>query len=125
MEELLGALKIDNLNELIGFIYNKNTSKKEISSLAPVVSECASRGDELSRDIIIDAGKALVALVESVRNRGFEGRETVDITLHGSVLRKIEILRSYVIDNLKGIRVIQSDNEPAYGAVLIGLQHLK
>lgn len=126
LEEILKSLNFTNINQLKRYVYSQDTTKKQIAELAVVVANCAANKDELANKILLDAGKALLELVQSVINRGFNSNEKVEVVLYGSILKNIAAIREYIISGLRGkASVVISDREPAYGAVLIGIQHLK
>lgn len=125
LDEILKSLNLYNINQLKKYIYSKEVSKKEIADLALIVVKCAENNDLLALEILKDAGKALLELVDSVIFRGFKNHKNVDIVLYGGILKNVKSIREYIESGLCGkATVVLSEREPAHGALLIGVQYL-
>ncbi|WP_229263624.1 N-acetylglucosamine kinase [Cohnella cholangitidis] len=64
-----GRLGIDSVRELVGFVHDKRTNKKDIAALAPLLSEACALGDEAALAIARRSAEALCELVHPVVER--------------------------------------------------------
>ncbi|WP_334071451.1 MULTISPECIES: N-acetylglucosamine kinase [Paenibacillus] len=78
-------LQMSSVRQIIGFVYDKNTNKKDIAALAPILSRACAMGDEQALAIVRQSAGALVELVAPVAER--LGLQTGELALAGSVLR--------------------------------------
>ena len=126
LKNILVHLQLQDLDELISFLYDSKRTKGDIAALAKVVSDAAEQGDQVAISILKDAGDKLVSLVESVMKRGFQPQENVRVTLFGSILQKVPLVRQTVFEKLESkATMIYSDAQPITGAVQLALQALQ
>lgn len=126
MPMMLAHFGLQNWDELIGYINNRETTKAAIASLAPVVAEAARAGDMVAAEILSQAGNELASLVESVIMRGFEPGEPVPVCMYGSIVNHIHPVQSALQAALAGrAALVPAAGEAAAGAVLIGLEWLR
>lgn len=117
--ELLVALEISKVDDIIGFVYS--STKDEIAKLAQVVSKLAESGDEKSLSIMISEGKLLGETTRQVFSR--LGFEACSVGLVGGVVRKSKIFReafeNYLREKANIVSFIDDDVSPAKGAYYI------
>lgn len=96
-------LGISSVSEMIGYVYEKGRTKDEIASLALLLAEPEIQKDAAAVRIIDKAAKELSCLVLTVFNkmRGQERKEAVLLVLHGSVLKKNELIREKFLKALE------------------------
>ncbi len=120
LPSLIQACSLSEPEELINFVQNKAT-KADIARLAPLVSQFALQKDPLAMDILTDAAKELVLLVESVQNPMISNNQLV---VAGGVLDHDQIVRPLFNDllhqRLPDLRLIPSKGSALDGACLLG-----
>jgi N-acetylglucosamine kinase-like BadF-type ATPase len=73
----------------------------DFAALAPVVVECAANGDAVARAVLESAGRELALQVETVwRRMRIHGETAAQVAYTGSVLEKIETVRSRMVETL-------------------------
>jgi N-acetylglucosamine kinase-like BadF-type ATPase len=122
-----GRLGIDTVRQLVGFVHDKRTNKKDIAALAPLLSEACALGDEAALAIARRSAGSLRELVHPVVER--LGQRSGNLALAGSVLLNNGFVRSELIGLLKQdypeLDVFPAKREAALGAVLIALERLR
>lgn len=78
-------LQVSDVRQIVGFVYDKNTNKKDIAALAPILSRASAQGDEAALAIVNQSAGALVELVAPVAER--LDLRTGELAIAGSVLR--------------------------------------
>ncbi|GIO14278.1 N-acetylmuramic acid/N-acetylglucosamine kinase [Cohnella xylanilytica] len=118
-------LQADSVRQLIGFVYDPSTSKRDIAALAPLLSEACEAGDRAALAIAEASARALFALVVPVvgRLRLQDG----SLALAGSVLRNNAHVRNGLLGLLaesypKLRTVVAAPDAASLGAVRIALQ---
>jgi N-acetylglucosamine kinase-like BadF-type ATPase len=100
--------------------------------LTIVLHEAADEGDELAIRLLREAGTELGLAANSVIRKlgGFEG-ETVPIVLVGSVVQEgrnphlLQALRDTVSKQTESFELVIPQIAPAYGAVMLAMDHLQ
>ncbi len=114
------------VSEIVGFVYDKNTTKKEIAKLAPIMTTACERGDAAALELAEKSAAGLFKLVVPVIER--LKLQDSPIAIAGSVLLKSrfvrealerELARSYPLTKL-----ILPIKDASYGAVLLGRSKL-
>ncbi len=82
MRAALDYFNIKDTRELVAYLYSDDA--KDVAGFAPLVSECASRGDEGAKRILVSAARYLALMCSSVLKK--TGGDTVGV--YGSVLCK-------------------------------------
>lgn len=120
-------LQVGSAEEIVGFVYHKSRSKKDIAALAPILSEACALGDEAALDIARKSAAALFELVVPVAERLSLQEGT--LAMAGSVLLKNTYVQTAFMEQLKqaypGMNCIAAKKDAASGAVLIALSQLK
>ena len=113
-------LGINTIQELIGFVYNKNTGKKDIAALAPVLDIGLEAQEEAAFRILEKAASNLANLIVPVADQ----LELSDgpLSFCGSVLTKNERIRDLTEKKIKErypkMRIYLPQYDAAYGAAL-------
>jgi len=116
-------LGMSTIEEVIGFLYHKNTNKRDVAALAPILTRALEDGDEAARKIAQNCCDELVKLVSAVVKK--LGLEDCFLAMAGSILQKDEFTRKGFVDAIqrKFPRVVctHPKNDAAYGAILMAL----
>lgn len=115
-------LGLSTVQEIIGFVYDKHTTKKEIAQLAPILTKACEHGDakalELAEQGAISLYKLVVPVIEKL------GLQESPIAIAGSVLQKSrfvkEALERKLAHSYPRTKLILPIKDAAYGAVLLG-----
>lgn len=119
-------LGLRNVSEIVGFVYDKNTTKKEIAKLAPIMTTACERGDAAALVLAEKSAAGLFKLAVPVIER--LKLQASPIAIAGSVLLKSrfvrealerELARSYPLTKL-----ILPIKDASYGAMLLGRSKL-
>lgn len=126
-------LDINDIDEIMQRIYmndsrNGTMNKKEIASLAPIVTRAASNGDKVASNIIKNGAKELTLMVQVVANKlGFTSGEVPLVTtggaVNGSPLFKNELHKS-ILDGISECKIYEPQLSPVWGSALLALQML-
>lgn len=123
-ELVFSQLNIYSINELIGFIYDKNTNKRDIAKLAPNLTLACADGDPVALKIAQKCSDELAGLVVPIANQ--LGLCNDEIALAGSVLQKDEYIRNSFVDSLARkypkMKWTFPLNGAAYGAALMAIE---
>lgn len=115
-------LDISSIPELVGYVYDRDHTKKEIAALASLLSLPEIKEDAAARRIMDKAAGELEELVKAVAGQMLENGEPEELllVLHGSVLEKNEGIRERLRAKLHascpGIRLGKAANDAARGA---------
>lgn len=119
-------LGLGTVQEVIGFVYDKNTTKKDIAALAPVMTAACGLGDARALQLAEQCADRLFELVVPVIER-LELYES-KIAIAGSVLQKSRFVREALERKLARsypqTQLIMPVHNAAYGAVLLGKSNM-
>lgn len=62
VEKIIKYFGLNNIGELVHYIYKKIPSRYEIAQISPLVTKSAEEGDKIAQSILEDAGKELALL---------------------------------------------------------------
>jgi len=114
------ALKIQEIEELIEYIYDSRRNKKEIAALSVLLTQAVKCEDEAAVGIVLKSARDLVELTGSVIEQ--VGKEAT-LAVSGSVLLNnkeiYSTFRRELFCRYPDIKVIKPKEEAAYGAVKI------
>lgn len=117
-------LGVKTMEELVRFVYHKNTNKRDIAALAVCLTEACTAGDGAAYRIVGKCCDELVALLYPVVVR--LGLENCKLAMAGSILLKDDHIRNgftaRVASKYPGILCQTPDKDAAYGAVLLALE---
>lgn len=94
---VMEKLEIDNLQELVRYLYAPSRSKKDIAALAVLVEQAAKEGDGVAMEIEQRSAEELNLMVRTVMKKMPEENH---IALAGSVLLKNRIVQNLVIRHI-------------------------
>jgi N-acetylglucosamine kinase-like BadF-type ATPase len=119
-------LQLSTVQEIIGFVYSKETTKKDIAALAPIMTLACEEQDKQALELAERCGASLYELTVPVIER-LRLHES-PIAIAGSVLQKSrfvrDVLERKLEQNYPAAKLIMPYRDAAYGAVLMGLSKL-
>lgn len=120
-------LQVGTVQQIIGFVYDKGTNKKEIAALAPILSAACSAGDIAALAIAKKNASSLLDLAVPVVER-LSQQEGI-LAMAGSVLLNSDYIRTAFVEMLKQryprMDAIAAKKDASYGAVLMALGRLQ
>lgn len=128
-ERLLDRLGVRTPAELPSVVYGDDDSESvEIASLADVVTEAASDGDQVAREILLSAGRELGRLVASVVERLGMGTRAFRVACVGSVFKSAPVVLDAFREAVAGFAPRATVGKPllspAMGAVRLARESL-
>lgn len=124
-EAVFERLGIACVKELISFVYNPSTGKKEIAALAPLIMMAYEKGEPAAAAVLNKAADELSKNVLSVAQQ--LELSNPSLCLFGGVLTKNAVLREKLekrlAEKLPGLTVKEPMFDAAHGAVIAALQH--
>lgn len=120
----LGTYDLD----ICAHVYGDNVSTRgDLASLSPLVSQAALAGDAVAHSIFVRAGEELAAIAEALRLRlGFEPGEPVPLSYSGGAFGVGELLMQPFKASLHatsaGFELRAPAHSPHYGAALYALR---
>lgn len=123
---VFSALNCTSIQEIINFVYKKDTNKRDIAQLAPLLTKASDEKDGIALAIAEKCGEELVKLVFPLVE--ILDMEKADIALAGSILNTDPYIRESFEKRLKVLlphaRCIKPRNNAAHGAVIAALGRL-
>ncbi|MCJ8014258.1 ATPase [Paenibacillus sp. KQZ6P-2] len=120
-------LQINSIQEIIGFVYDKRTNKKDIAALAPVLSEACAAGDPAALGIAEKSASSLLQLVIPVAEALSLQEDSLAVA--GSVLLKNTFVRTIFQEKLRehypAMECITPKSDASMGAVFMALRQLQ
>jgi N-acetylglucosamine kinase-like BadF-type ATPase len=120
-------LGMTSIGQIIGFVYDKQTNKKDIAALAPILSQACELGDQSALAIADKSARSLLELVVPVAEK-LSMQEGV-LAMAGSALLKNSFIQSAFINGLKerypAMTCITPKRDAASGAALMALNRLQ
>jgi len=120
-------LQVDSIQQIIGFVYDKNTNKKDIAALAPILSEACSFGDEAALSIVSKAARSLFELVVPVVEK--LSMQHGSLAMAGSVLVNNTYIRNSFMELVRNwfpdMACYTAKNDAAHGALYMALERMK
>lgn len=127
-EAVLNKLGLESPEDLIPFVYSKDTGKSEIASFGLLLDPACLVGDKVALQIARDAAKELFLCVKAVVER-LKFQDEVGLVLQGSVLEKGRFVKQELTQMLKdtypSVQIKNPMHDAAWGAVLMALESLK
>lgn len=119
-------LGIKAVQQIVGFVYDRNRSKKDMAALAPILSEACEAGDPAALRIADRSADALLELVAPVAD--ILALQEGTLAMAGSVLLKNRFVREAFLDKLgrrlPGLTCIPAKQDAAVGAALMALNRI-
>lgn len=121
---LAAALKAWQCGSRDEFVIRLNASPvPDFSTLLPVVTECADRGDDLAREVLRLAGGELARLAGNVIRRIFVDSEPVPLGMAGGVFRNSSLVKDVFYNRVRAdfahVTVNPNVVEPVDGALAL------
>lgn len=69
LKEVLTALQVASVDQLVQLVYQPNFEKDRIAALFPIVVQCAEAGDDVAYSILYAAGRQLAATSKAVLDK--------------------------------------------------------
>lgn len=126
---LMRRLEMSSFNEIIPFVYRRNTGRRELAALAPVVFDAARQGDAVARGIIRRAGQELALVAATCARRLEMASLEFPVVGAGGVFRGggdliLPATARYLRASCPLAKLIPARYDPAIGAALIALRRL-
>lgn len=119
-------LQMESIQQLIRFVYDQRTNKKDIAALAPILSQACALGDKTALSIADKCARSLCELVVPVVEK--LGLQAGTVAMAGSVLLKNSEVRNgftaLLAERYPGMQCMAAEKDAAYGAVLLALGKL-
>ncbi|MBA2943009.1 ATPase [Paenibacillus sp. CGMCC 1.16610] len=120
-------LQLTSVQQIVGFVYNKETNKKDIAALAPILSMACEQGDETALAIAAKNAASLFETVVPVVEK--LSMQHGSLAMAGSVLLNNSHVRNAFVQKLSekypDLTCITAKKDAASGAVLMALNRLK
>ncbi|WP_018753232.1 N-acetylglucosamine kinase [Paenibacillus sanguinis] len=114
-------LGMTTVQEVIGFVYDKGTTKKDIARLAPILTTACEQGDAQALRLAEQSAASLYELIVPVIERLALGESP--IAMAGSVLQKSRFVQEGLERRLAlgypQTRLMMPVKDAAYGAVIL------
>ncbi len=115
----------EEIQRMITWLYAPDTGKKEIASLAPILTEALREGDETAREIARKAAADLAEMVTALWRKS--GMKDGELALMGSILTHIPEIRTGMEKHVRAeypdIRIIAPRRSPAAGAAALAAKY--
>lgn len=122
-----GQLQLSTVQQIVGFVYNKETNKKDIAALAPILSEACVLGDAAALAIAEKNAASLVEIAVPVVEK--LAMQQGSLAMAGSVLLNNSHVRDAFVGRMgslyPNLSCIAPKKDAASGAVLMALNRLK
>lgn len=119
-------LGMESVQQIVGYVYDRNRHKKDIAALAPILSEACALGDETALRIADRCAESLCELAATVAEKLSLQQGTLAMT--GSVLLKNDEVRNAFLSKLKQrfplMDCIPAKHDPSVGAALLALSRM-
>ena len=122
---VMDAVGGGNFRSILDFVYFSHRDKGDIAALAPLVLQCAERGDAVSLNILHRGAAGLARLVPAVMGRlGLENGSPC--ALAGGLLAEDNVYRRAVCEELApSCCPTAPEHDALYGAVQLALDAIK
>lgn len=125
-EAFMNKLGIDKINDIKSFIYS--SSKGDIAAFVPIVVELAEMGDEIAKEILLQAGRDL-GLMTYILIKKLKFNSEVVIGIKGSILTEVKLVRNSFEQTLRssieGLTIVQEEVSSAKGAFYLAKKLLE
>ena len=126
LKKTLNQLGIDNINDMIKFVYADTTGKKEIAALAPNIMLGLAAGEKVAFDAMEKAAEKLAEMVGPVVEK--LQMQNGELAFCGSVITKNEVVIEKLKSKLKAkypeLKCIQPKMDAAFGSALRALEEV-
>ena len=125
--DLLGALGVAAVPELVPIVYEKGLQRTEVARLAGLVQEAGDAGDGVANAILDQAAQELILAGRSVARQVGFGDAPYRVVLAGGAFRACPGLVPRIRTglDLPGATIEPLSRQPAHGAITLALDFLK
>ena len=127
-EKVLGFLKLEDISELVSWVYKKPFVKEKIAELAETVCICAELGDAVSIKLLEAEAKEAAASVIAVADSLSLENKDFDLVLVGGVFKCEKYFKELFFRILRGkfkkINFKSLTEKPVEGAVKLALENI-
>ena len=120
-------LNCSTVQQLVGFVYDKSTNKRDIAALSPNLTLACRQNDKVALSIAINCADELKKLVVPVVKK--LGLQKESLALAGSILLKDDYIETNFIQKVRSdfpdLICHAPKNDAAYGAALIAIENVK
>ncbi|OCT11300.1 ATPase [Paenibacillus pectinilyticus] len=124
---VLDQLEMTSIQQVIGFVYDKQTNKKDIAALAPILTAACELGDRAALLIAERSARELLELIVPIAEK--LSLQNGSLAMAGSVLLKNGFVQTAFIDLLKerypAMSCITPKRDAASGAALMALNRMQ
>ena len=125
---ILNALELKDFTETIRRVYVEGMETREIAALSRVAYDAAKEGDDVARNIFLQAGDEVAESVKAAIQQLEWGDAEVLVSYQGGVLDSCPLLFERFVETLMNIApmgtVVAPRFEPVIGAYLLGCKEL-
>lgn len=119
-------LGMTSISQIIGFVYDKQTNKKDIAALAPILTKACELGDEAALAIVEKSARSLLDLVVPVAEK--LSIQDGNLAMTGSVLLKNSFVQTAFMALLKerfpGMTCLTPKRDAASGAAQMAFNRM-
>jgi len=119
-EALLATTGASSANDLLHRFYGDDYPRERIAALAPLIGDCAGKGDAVALELLHQAGQQLATLAGAVRRQLFRDGEAVTVSFAGGVFENPYTRERFrtLVELEDGSRVAEPRFPPAAGALI-------
>jgi N-acetylglucosamine kinase-like BadF-type ATPase len=116
---LLEASGGSDVNDVLHRFYTDAFPRQRVAALAPLVDQAADAGDEVARQVLLEAGRNLARYGAAVRERLFAAGDTVPVVQVGGAFQS-RFVRDGFAEGFAGggSEIVMPRFDPAVGALL-------
>ncbi len=121
---VLKEMKVDNIKDLNKIVYGKNPIEV-LAPLSILANEGSEKGDEIAKDILVEASGELAHSVKNTVKK-LEFEEEFPLVLIGGMFKSDIFLKTFVEEGLRffpSARIILPEDKPAWGAIKLAIRN--
>jgi len=117
---LMNSFNINNLKELVSFVYQDKLPREKIASLAPLVIENMANGDQVAKQIIEKGCDELILMIKVIAKKLNYQKKEIAVT--GGLFNNSPFydLFSYKLKKMSNYKTIKPLYPAVYGAIFYG-----
>jgi len=117
---LMNSFNINNLKELVSFVYQDKLPREKIASLAPLVIEAMANGDQVAKQIIETGCDELILMIKVIAKKLNYQKKEIAVT--GGLFNNSLFydLFSYKLKKVGSYKAIKPLYPAVYGAIFYG-----
>jgi len=117
---LMNSFNINDLEELVSFVYQDKLSREKIAALAPLVIRAMADGDQVAKQIIEKGCDELILMITAMAKKINYQKKEIAVT--GGLFNNSPFydLFSYKLKKLSNLKAINPLYPAVYGAILYG-----